>query len=239
MILNRSCLRQQQIGRWSAASRQARARAEKGHENRHCRSGRCGQGTRSNVYGISEPERSDERNTKSVREALKGSEAVILATPWALTEALVCEHATDLADKIVIDATNPLNPAMSGLALGFLTSGVELLQSQARRAKFFKAFNATCVGVLARPDFPEGKVAIFVAGPPGLDKTIVMRLVGDIGFEPIDAGELKAARLLEPLAMLTMQLALGRGDVAFVMARRQPGKDHATNGRIMAAQEAE
>ena len=146
MILNRACLRQQQIGRWSAASRQARARAEKGHENRHCRSGRCGPGALGAslrakghiiVYGIPEPERSDERNTKSVLEAQKGSEAVILATPWALTEALVCEHATDLADKIVIDATNPLNPAMSGLALGFLTSGVELLQSQARRAKFF------------------------------------------------------------------------------------------------------
>lgn len=191
------------------------------------------------VYGIPEPERSDERNTKSVREALKGSEAVILATPWVLTEALVCEHATDLADKIVIDATNPLNPAMTGLALGFLTSGVELLQSQARRAKFFKAFNATCVGVLARPDLPEGKAAIFVAGPPGPDKTIVKRLAGDVGFEPIDAGELRAARLLEPLAMLTMQLALGKGDVAFVMARRQPGMDHATNGRAMVAQEAE
>jgi hypothetical protein len=45
--------------------------------------------------------------------------------------------------------------------------------------------------------------------------------------------------LLEPLAMLTMQLALGKGDVAFVMARRQPGKDHTTSGRAMAAQEAE
>ncbi|HEY6921083.1 MAG TPA: NAD(P)-binding domain-containing protein [Methyloceanibacter sp.] len=62
------------------------------------------------VYGIPEPERSDERNAKSVGEALRTSETVILATPWTLTEALVCEHATDLADKIVIDATNPLNP---------------------------------------------------------------------------------------------------------------------------------
>ena len=190
-------------------------------------------------YGIPEPERSDERNAKSVREALRSSETAILATPWTITEALVCEHADDLVAKIVIDATNPLNPTMTGLALGFLTSGVELLQSQARRAKFFKAFNATSVGVLARPDFPEGKAAMFVAGPSGPDKTIVMRLVGDGGFEPIDAGELKTARLLEPLAVLTMQLALGRGDIAFVMARRQPAKDFTTNGRAMAAQEAE
>jgi len=170
------------------------------------------------VYGIPEPERSDECNAKSVGEAVRTSEAVILATPWTLTEALVCEHATDLADKIVIDATNPLNPAMTGLALGFLTSGVELLQSQARQAKFFKTFNSAGVGVLAGPDFAEGKAAMLVAGPHGADKKIVMRLVTDVGFEPIDAGELKAARLLEPLATLTMQLALGKGDVAFVMA---------------------
>ncbi len=191
------------------------------------------------IYGVREPGRSDERNAKSVRDAIRGAEAVILATPWTATEALVCEHATDLAGKIVIDATNPLNPAMTGLALGFLTSGAELLQSQSHKAKFFKAFNSTGFGVMARPDFREGKAAMFVAGPHGPDKKAVMRLVSDVGFEGVDAGELKAARLLEPLAMLWMQLALGKGDFAFVMARQQSGKDHATNGRAVAAQEAE
>ncbi len=129
------------------------------------------------IYGVREPGRSDERNAKSVREAVRGAEAVILATPWTATEALVCEHATDLAGKIVIDATNPLNPAMTGLALGFLTSGAELLQSQAQKAKFFKAFNSTGFGVMARPDFAEGKAAMFVAGPAGPDKKTVLRLV--------------------------------------------------------------
>ncbi len=33
------------------------------------------------VYGIPEPERSDERNVRSVREAIDRSEVVILATP--------------------------------------------------------------------------------------------------------------------------------------------------------------
>ncbi len=184
------------------------------------------------LYGIPEPERSDERNAESVREAVRRSEAVVLTTPWRITEAQVCEHGDDLADKIVIDATNPLNPAGTGLALGFLTSGVELLQSQARRAKFFKAFNAAAPGVLSRPSFQQGKAAMFIAGPAGGEKTIVTRLVADIGFEPVDAGELKAARLLEPLAMLTMQLAQGRGDIGFVMGCRQSSKDHIANGRV-------
>jgi predicted dinucleotide-binding enzyme len=190
------------------------------------------------VYGLPGPERSDERNVRSVREAINRSEVVILATPWTITEAQVCEHAEALAEKLVIDATNPLNPARTGLALGFLTSGAELLQSQARRAKFFKAFNVAEPGVLARPDFPQGKAAMFVAGPAGEEKTVVMRLVADIGFEPVDAGELKAARLLEPLAVLSMQLAQQRGDVAFVIGRRRAGKDRIANGRVSEAQKA-
>ncbi|HEX7532135.1 MAG TPA: NAD(P)-binding domain-containing protein [Methyloceanibacter sp.] len=184
------------------------------------------------IYGVQEPSRSDERNAKSVREAVRSAEAVILATPWTAAESVVCEHASDLAGRIVIDATNSLNPAMTGLALGFLTSGAELLQSHAHKAKFFKAFNSTGFGVMARP-------AMFVAGPAGPDKKTVLRLVADVDFEAVDAGEPKAAQLLEPLAMLWMQLALGKGDFAFVMARRQPGKDRTTNARAVTAQEVE
>ncbi|HEV7463302.1 MAG TPA: hypothetical protein VGN85_05245 [Methyloceanibacter sp.] len=41
-----------------------------------------------------------------------------------------------------------------------------------------------------------------------------MRIVADVGFEAVDAGELKVARLLEPLAMLWVQLALAKGQGA-------------------------
>ena len=132
-------------------------------------------------------------------QALAGAEAVILATPWVASEAVVCEFADELAGKIVIDATNPINPTLTRLAVGFNTSGAELLQSQAREAKFFKALN-----VPARRDgaaaLPAGNAVMFVAGPDGADKKTVLRIVADVGFEAVDAGELKAARLLEPLA---------------------------------------
>jgi predicted dinucleotide-binding enzyme len=90
------------------------------------------------TYGTRDPARSTERNSKPVSDALQGAEAVILATPWSATEALVCEHADGLAGKIVIDATNPINPSLTRLSVGFDTSGAELLQGQARRARFFK-----------------------------------------------------------------------------------------------------
>jgi predicted dinucleotide-binding enzyme len=155
---------------------------------------------------------------------------VILATPWSATEALVCEYAEELAGKIVIDATNPINPSLTRLAVGFDTSGAELLQSQARKAKFYKAFNSTGVSVMAKPHFPEGDAVMFVAGAEGPDKKTVLRIVADVGFEAVDAGELKAARLLEPLAMLWIQLALSKGhgrDFALVMARRDAANRNA------------
>jgi predicted dinucleotide-binding enzyme len=39
----------------------------------------------------------------------------------------------------------------------------------------------------------------------------VMELVGKLGFEPADAGPLKNARLLEPLAMFWIDQAMKRG----------------------------
>jgi predicted dinucleotide-binding enzyme len=191
------------------------------------------------VYGSRDSASRTERNIKTVADALLGAEAVILATPWVATEALVVQHADGLAGKIVIDATNPVHPSLARLANAANSSGAELLQSQARQAKFFKAFNSTGVSVMAHPRFAAGNAAMFVAGPDGADKDIVLRIVADVGFEPIDAGELKAARQLEHLAMLWIQLAYSKGygrDFAFVIARRQDDPNRDADPRVRLGQ---
>ena len=63
---------------------------------------------------------------------------------------------------------------------------------------------------------------MFVAGDDEAGKTLVMRLIADTGFEAIDAGKLRAARLLEPYAMLWIELARKRGhgaEFAFALQR--------------------
>ena len=80
-------------------------------------------------------------DTGRVDAAIAGAEVLILPTPLTATEALISEHAPALADKIVIDAINPLNAGATRLTHGFDSSGVELLQSHAHGATFFKAFN--------------------------------------------------------------------------------------------------
>ena len=64
---------------------------------------------------------------------------------------------------------------------------------------------------------------MFVAGDDEVAKPKVLALVGELGFETVDAGPLRVARLLEPHAMLWIHLALNRGfgrDWAFALLRR-------------------
>ena len=69
----------------------------------------------------------------------------------------------------------------------------------------------------------DRRPVMLVAGDDAAAKPEVMRLVGDLGFEAVDAGPLRSARHLERLALLWIELALKRGQgqaFAFALARR-------------------
>ena len=57
----------------------------------------------------------------SMKDAVVGAEVVALATPWSAVESAI-KDAGDLRGKVLVDATNPLKPDLSGLALGHSTS---------------------------------------------------------------------------------------------------------------------
>jgi predicted dinucleotide-binding enzyme len=59
------------------------------------------------------------------------------------------------------------------------------------------------------------------AGDDESAKAIANQLINDIGFDPVDAGPLKVARYLEPLAMLWINLSMTMGrDIAFQVIKR-------------------
>jgi predicted dinucleotide-binding enzyme len=68
----------------------------------------------------------------SSKEALEVSELLLLATPWPSTKA-VLEGLGDLTGKVLIDATNPLLPDLSGLEVGTTTSAAEQVAGWAVR----------------------------------------------------------------------------------------------------------
>jgi NADPH-dependent F420 reductase len=159
----------------------------------------------------------------TVAEAAAFGEVIVLATPWQAAEAAVKE-AGDLSGKVVIDCTNPLKPDVSGLEVGFSTSGAEQVARWAKGAKVFKAFNTTGFNIMADPVIGSTRTVMFVCGDDEAAKPTVLRLADDIGFDAVDAGKLVQARLLEPWAMLWISLAF-RGNVGrefgFALLRRQ------------------
>jgi predicted dinucleotide-binding enzyme len=157
-----------------------------------------------------------------VAAAAAFGEVVVLATPWEATEA-VLSAAGDLSGKILLDATNPLAPRLSGLTHGHTTSGAEQVAAWAKGARVVKIFNTTGANNMANPDFDGLAATMFYCGDDAEAKAAAARLATELGFDAIDAGDLTQARLLEPLALLWIRLAhvqgLGR-NIAWKLLRR-------------------
>jgi predicted dinucleotide-binding enzyme len=157
-------------------------------------------------------------------EAAAFGEIIVLTTPWTAAEAAI-RAMGDLNGKIVLDATNPLamGPDGLGLEIGHSISAGEKVQGWAKGASVFKTLNTTGFGNMANPVFQGVKSVMFVAGDDAARKPKVIELVAALGFEVVDAGPLRNARLLEAHAMLWIELALKRGlgrDWAFALVRR-------------------
>ena len=76
-----------------------------------------------------------------------------------------------------------------------------------------KASNALFANVFnSKNPLIEGKkVSVFYASDDSDGKAMVAELKTKMGFDAVDCGSLKAARNLEPLAMLNISLGYGLG----------------------------
>jgi len=144
--------------------------------------------------------------------AAAGSDAVVLATGYA--DAVDALRAVgDLQGRVVIDITNPLTADYMGLTLGHDTSAAEEIAQALPGIELVKGFNTVFAPVLAQgADFGDGRrVTVFVASDSPRAKQTATALADSMGFEVIDAGGLKNARYLEPLAGLNIYLGYGAG----------------------------
>jgi 8-hydroxy-5-deazaflavin:NADPH oxidoreductase len=160
----------------------------------------------------------------TAKEAAAFGEMIVLTTPWTAAEAAI-RSMGDLSGRIILDATNPLamDPDGLGLEIGHSISAGEKVQGWAKGASVFKTLNTTGFGNMANPIYGGVKSVMFVAGDDAANKPKVIALVAALGFDVIDAGPLRNARLLEAHAMLWIDLALKRGlgrDFAFAILRR-------------------
>jgi predicted dinucleotide-binding enzyme len=133
-------------------------------------------------------------------EAIRNADVVVLAVPAAAHPYLATDLAGELAGRTVVDVSNRPTPDPSGAP----TSVAEELQARLPNAKVVKAFNTAFASRQAQPRMGNLRADGFVAADDEGAKRKVLRLVESIGFRPIDAGPLAAARTLEGMAWLNI-----------------------------------
>lgn len=140
------------------------------------------------------------------------SDVIVIATPFDQAVAAL-QAAGPVDGKVVIDITNPLTADFMGLTIGHDTSAAEEIAKEIPTAEVAKAFNTLFAQVLAEgASFGNGQTApAFVASDSERAKATAKALIESIGFHPIDAGPLKNARYLEPLAGLNIYFGYGAG----------------------------
>ena len=145
-------------------------------------------------------------------QLLADDEVVVLVTGHA--DAVPALQALGPLDgKVVIDITNPLAADYMGLTLGHDTSAAEEIAKAFPTIELVKAFNTLFAQVLAQgPAFAGGQIATaFYAGDSERARQTARSLIESIGFAAQDAGPLKNARYLEPLAGLNIWFGYGAG----------------------------
>jgi predicted dinucleotide-binding enzyme len=140
-------------------------------------------------------------------DAVSNAELVVLAVPPTAFDQLAAELGDALAGKVVVDVSNRPTPSPDGSA----TSIAEELQSKLPKASVVKAFNTSFASRQAEPKVNGISADGFVAGDDASAKQTVLDVVESIGFRPVDAGSLAAARTLEGMAWLIITRAISNG----------------------------
>jgi predicted dinucleotide-binding enzyme len=154
-------------------------------------------------------------------EAAGESEVILLAVHWSRLED-VLEQAGDLAGKIIVSCSLPMNADDTELVVAHTLSGAEALAKQVRRAHVVAAFSSVPGEVLFSVFEARRKAkrpSLVYCGDDQRAKEVAAALIRDVGFDPVDAGPLRIARYTEPFSLLVAQLAY-EGDAGPQLAYR-------------------
>jgi 8-hydroxy-5-deazaflavin:NADPH oxidoreductase len=133
------------------------------------------------------------------RDAATFGDVVLLAVPYAAVPATGRDLETELAGKILLDATNP--SASRDDPLGIESRSIGVAQTSAkylpgtRLVRAFCAVDAT--DVEASIGKRNGKLGVPLAGDDAEAVKVAVQLVIDAGCEPLVVGNLAAATLFQ------------------------------------------
>ncbi|NEM90518.1 NADPH-dependent F420 reductase [Galbitalea soli] len=149
--------------------------------------------------------------TVSPLDATVTGDLVFIALPYLAVAETLAPIAAQLAGKVVVDATNPVNATFTGLATAPGTSGAKEIAALLPGAAVVKAFNTVFAGNVIAGSKDGATLDLFVAADDADAKAAVTAFGEKAGFRVIDAGSLEFAGILEGIAWLHIQLQFTRG----------------------------
>jgi NADPH-dependent F420 reductase len=137
-------------------------------------------------------------------------DVVVLAVPYPAVSAVLEQRGSQLAGKIVVDITNPLNfETFDELTVPADSSAAAEIAAALPSARVLKAFNTTFAATLSAGTVGPLTTTVLIAGDDADAKSTLAGIVTSGGLKAIDAGALKRARELEALGFLQISLAAG------------------------------
>jgi predicted dinucleotide-binding enzyme len=133
---------------------------------------------------------------------------VVLAVPYPALRDIVATRAEELAGKIVVDITNPLDfQTFDSLVVPADSSAAAELAASLPSSRVLKAFNTTFAGTLSSGTVGGQPTTVLIAGDDADAKAQLAEIVTAGGLQAMDAGSLRRARELEAVGFLQLTLA--------------------------------
>lgn len=150
------------------------------------------------------------------REAAAFGDIILVSVPYSAMPQIGADYAAELAGKIVLDTSNPVERRDGEMAVPALAKGSGIASSEfLAGTRLVRAFNCIPAASLAnQPNRQPARIAIPLAGDDPEALQVAQRLVDDAGFDGVVVGPLEAARhfdLGQPLARGDLSAAELRG----------------------------
>lgn len=146
-------------------------------------------------------------------EAANAAEVVFLAMPFNAFATALLEVKDALQSKILVDCTNPVGANLSH-GLDSKISGGETVQNLLPQTSVVKAFTIYGFENLedsSYPDYDNLKPIMPIAGNGRAAKEIVSDLCQQLGWQPLDTGDISMSLHLEHMTLLWIKMARMQG----------------------------
>ncbi|WP_433728715.1 NADPH-dependent F420 reductase [Actinoplanes sp. CA-051413] len=135
---------------------------------------------------------------------------VVLAVPHGAVPTILAERADQLAGKVVVDITNPLNfETFDSLNVAADSSAAADIARALPQSRVLKAFNTNFAATLVSGAVGSLPTTVLIAGDDADAKALLAGVITTGGLRAVDAGALSRARELEAIGFLQLTLAAG------------------------------